>query len=192
MKIYTRTGDAGETGLFAGPRVRKNNVRIQAYGDVDELNSVLGMVRAATPPVEIDEVLVRIQNELFSIGAELATPEPGAYGTQVICEEHVAALETLIDRFEDKLEPLKEFILPAGTAAAASLHFARAVCRRAERSVVTLADQDGNSVSESLLHYLNRLSDLLFVLSRSANAIAGSPDEVWQKPESNGKHSPMA
>jgi cob(I)alamin adenosyltransferase len=192
MKIYTRTGDAGETGLFAGPRVRKNDVRIQAYGDVDELNSVLGMARAVTPPVEIDEVLVRIQNELFSIGAELATPEPDAHGTQVISTEHVSALETLIDRFEGDLEPLKQFILPAGTAAAASLHFARAVCRRAERSVVTLADQDGKSVSESLLHYLNRLSDLLFVLSRSANSIAGSPDEVWQKPESNGKHSPMA
>lgn len=184
MKIYTRTGDSGETGLFAGPRVRKDDLRIQAYGDVDELNSVLGMARAAGPPSEIDQVLVRIQNELFSVGAELATPDPVAHGTRVIGSGHVAVLESLIDRFEARLTPLKQFILPAGTPSAASLHFARAVCRRAERSLVTLADS-GEDISESLLHYLNRLSDLLFVLSRTANAIVETADEPWQKPETD-------
>lgn len=182
MKIYTKTGDAGETGLFAGPRVRKDDARIQAYGDVDELNSVLGMVRATAPAIGIEEVLVGLQNELFCVGAELATPDPAAHGTQVIGPAHVTGLESLIDRFEDRLEPLKQFILPAGTPSAAALHFARAVCRRAERSVVTLANKDGEEVSDNLLRYLNRLSDLLFVLSRAANSFAGKPDEVWQKP----------
>lgn len=182
MKIYTRTGDSGETGLFAGPRVRKDDVRICAYGEVDELNSVLGMVRATSPPEEIDAVLVRVQHELFSVGAELATPDPEAQHTRVIGPEHVSALEALIDRFEERLEPLRQFILPAGTAPAASLHFARAVCRRAERSVVTLADRKGGCISDNLIQYLNRLSDLLFVLSRAANAIVGVTDEVWQKP----------
>lgn len=182
MKIYTRTGDAGETGLFAGPRVRKDDPRIRAYGEVDELNSVLGMIRATALPDEFDEVLVKIQHELFSVGAELATPQPEAHGTRVIASEHVTDLELLIDHFEERLAPLTQFILPAGSASAASLHFARAVCRRAERSVITLADGDGRSISPGLIQYLNRLSDLLFVLSRTANTAAGVPDEVWQKP----------
>src|SRR5690242_1194331 len=137
MKIYTKTGDDGETGLFGGPRVRKNCPRIEAYGTVDELNAVVGLVRTEGPPADIDELLARIQNELFDLGAQLATPEPAKFGIAGATEAHVAALEGAIDRYEAELEPLRQFILPGGTAAAAALHLARTVCRRAERLVVT-------------------------------------------------------
>jgi cob(I)alamin adenosyltransferase len=179
MKIYTKTGDAGETGLFAGPRVSKDHPRIDAYGEVDELNTVLGIVRASAPPDEMDELLGRIQSELFSVGAELATPDPAAHGTDLIGPPQVEALERSIDWFEAQLTPLSQFILPGGTAAAATLHLARAVCRRAERKVVALTH--AAPISPDVLRYLNRLSDLLFVLARFANAAAGRPDVPWQK-----------
>lgn len=182
MKIYTKTGDDGETGLFAGPRVRKDDLRIEAYGEVDELNSVLGIVRGATPPADIDQLLDRIQNELFAVGAELATPDPAAHGTRLIGEPHIAALETAIDRHEATLPLLRQFILPGGTRAASALHLARTVCRRAERRVVALRHQPHVTVSNDLVVYLNRLSDLLFVLARAANAAENRPDVPWTKP----------
>ncbi len=139
MKIYTKTGDRGDTGLFGGPRVAKDDVRIEAYGTVDELNSVLGMVRATGGlSKEIDELASRIQDELFALGAQLATPDPSAHKTSLVGAAQVAALESAIDHYEDGLEPLRQFILPIGTPAAAALHFARTVCRRAERRVVSL------------------------------------------------------
>ncbi len=182
MKIYTKTGDSGETGLFAGPRVRKDDLRIEAYGAVDELNSVLGMVRAEQPPTDIERLLASIQNELFAVGAELATPDPVKHGTDLIGDAHITALEAAIDRYEAGLEPLKQFILPGGTKASAALHLARSVCRRAERRIVTLFDEPNSHISERMIRYLNRLSDLLFVLARAANAAVDRADEPWQKP----------
>ena len=183
MKIYTKTGDTGETGLFAGPRVRKDDPRIEAYGTVDELNAVIGVVRSHQPPAAIDAELGRIQNELFAVGAELATPDPEKHGTALIGDTHIAALELSIDRLETTLPPLRQFILPGGTPAAAELHFARTVCRKAERRVVTLANLPGYAVSERIIRYLNRLSDWLFVASRAANHQTGQPETPWQKPE---------
>jgi cob(I)alamin adenosyltransferase len=188
MKIYTKTGDRGDTGLFGGPRVSKDAPRIEAYGTVDELNSVLGVVRteldAGELPVfcELDILIERIQNELFSLGAQLATPNPSAHQTALIGPAQIAALETAIDRYEANLEPLKQFILPGGAPAAAQLHLARTVCRRAERRLVTLAAGSPEPIAEELLAYLNRLSDLLFVLAREVNRAAGQPDVPWQKP----------
>jgi cob(I)alamin adenosyltransferase len=182
MKIYTKTGDHGETGLFGGPRVRKDTPRIEAYGTVDELNSVLGIVRAQAIESDIDALLRQIQNELFDLGAQLATPDPIAHHTSLIGPPQIAALETAIDRFEARLDPLQQFILPGGTPAAAQLHFARTVCRRAERRLVTLAHQSGQRIADDLVIYLNRLSDLLFVLARASNHAAGYSDVPWQKP----------
>ena len=182
MKIYTKTGDEGETGLFAGPRVRKDAARIEAYGEVDELNTVLGLARAEALPVEIDQFLGHVQNQLFELGAELATPEAAKMGTSTLAAEAVAMLEQAIDQHEATLPPLKQFILPAGTKGAAALHFARAVCRRAERRVVSLTNLPSEKLSPWPLRYLNRLSDLLFVLARAANAAAGEGDVPWQKP----------
>ena len=181
MKIYTRTGDAGQTGLYGGGRVRKDNPRIAAYGTVDELNAFLGLARATGLPPQIDEVLARLQNELFDLGAELASPDPQARGTAVINEARVAVLEGIIDGFEEPLPPLKEFILPGGSTGAALLHVARTVCRRAEREVVLLTSLPDENVSTSLIAYLNRVSDLLFVLARAANAAAGQKDVPWQR-----------
>ena len=183
MKIYTKTGDTGETGLFAGPRVPKDDPRIEAYGTVDELNAVIGVVRSHEPPAEIDAELGRIQNELFVVGAELATPDPVKLQMALIGDSHIAALELSIDRWEATLPPLRQFILPGGTPAAAELHFARTVCRKAERRVVTLAHLPGHVVSERIIRYLNRLSDWLFVASRAANHRAGQPETPWQKPD---------
>lgn len=187
MKIYTRTGDAGSTGLFGGPRVAKDDVRIEAYGTVDELNAALGCVRSVGAAGGVDEALdtqiEQIQRELFSIGAELATPDPDEHGLRVINTQHIARLESWIDQHEGGLEPLKQFILPGGTHAASILHLARAVCRRAERRVVTLADQEGVEISDAVIVYLNRLSDYLFVLSREVNSQAGIPDVPWKRPE---------
>jgi cob(I)alamin adenosyltransferase len=180
MKIYTKTGDRGETGLYGGGRVRKDAPRIEAYGTVDELNAVLGMARAEPLPAEIDGLLARVQNELFDVGAELATLDPAARGPQ-IGEPQIAGLEQEIDRFEAHLPPLKQFILPGGTRAAAALHLARTVCRRAERRVLTAAAIDEAPISAQIVVYLNRLSDLLFVLARAANQAAGQPDVAWQK-----------
>jgi len=182
MKIYTKTGDDGETGLFGGPRVAKDDVRIEAYGAVDELNAWIGMVRAEHPTAPIEGVLARIQHELFSVGAELATPDPDAFHLRQIGESQIAALETAIDRHEALLAPLKQFVLPGGTKAAAQLHVARCVCRRAERRLITLAKAEPHCSFQTLIVYINRLSDLLFVLARAANAVAGWPDVPWQKP----------
>ncbi len=181
MKIYTKTGDDGETGLFAGPRVRKDDPRIEAYGTVDELNAVLGLLRCASPPSEIDKLLARVQNDLFDLGAELATPDPKSRGTNLVRQQHVDSLEKAIDQFEANLAPLKTFILPGGTPAAAWLHLARTVCRRAERRVVTLSDDPNANLSPLVVIYLNRLSDLLFVLARAANQAAGVSDVKWEK-----------
>lgn len=181
MKIYTRTGDTGQTGLYGGGRVRKDDPRIAAYGTVDELNAFLGLARVASVPPEIDDVLARLQNELFDLGAELATRDPQAKGTAAINESRVAVLEGAIDRFEERLAPLKQFILPGGSQAAALLHVARTVCRRAEREVVYLASIPEERVSPALIVYLNRVSDLLFVLARAANAAAGVADVPWKQ-----------
>ena len=181
MKIYTKTGDSGDTGLFGGPRVAKDAPRIEAYGTVDELNSVLGVVRSHDAPGPIDELLARIQNELFNLGAQLATPNPSAHQTSLIGPAHIAGLEAAIDHWEAGLEPLKQFILPGGMPAGAALHLARTVCRRAERRLVTLMHGSVEPIAEDLLIYLNRLSDLLFVLARAVNHLGGSGDVPWQK-----------
>lgn len=181
MKIYTRTGDYGETGLFAGPRVGKEHPRIEAYGAIDELAAALGMVRSEQPPAEIDEVLARIQHELFIVGGELATPTPERREMQTVHAEHVEQLEQDIDRFEEQLPELKNFILPGGTKAGATLHLARATCRRAERRAVALARRPSGRVSRDILAYLNRLGDMLFVMARAANAAAGWAEETWPK-----------
>jgi cob(I)alamin adenosyltransferase len=186
MKIYTKTGDSGSTGLFGGPRVAKDDGRIEAYGTIDELNAALGMARAAGLDAELDDQLARIQSELFSLGAELATPDPEAHGLRLIGAAHIERLERTIDRHESGLQPLRQFVLPAGSPAATQLHLARAICRRAERRVVTLMANSEWPVSDTPLIYLNRLSDLLFVLSRVANARAGVAEVPWSKPEAEG------
>jgi cob(I)alamin adenosyltransferase len=182
MKIYTKTGDQGDTGLFGGPRVPKDSLRIETFGNVDELNSVLGLARAEGLPAYVDPLMEQIQNELFSLGAELATPDPAAHGTALIGPRQIAVLEQAIDRFEATLPPLTQFILPGGTKAAAQLHLARTVCRRAERRLVSLARESSEPIGPDLLVYLNRLGDLLFVLARAVNAATGSPDIAWRKP----------
>jgi cob(I)alamin adenosyltransferase len=181
MKLYTKTGDDGSTGLFGGPRVRKDDPRIEAYGTVDELNSVLGLARAEELDRELDQMLYTVQNELFSLGAELATPDPIAHGTRIIGSRHIGALETAIDRYDALVEPLKQFVLPGGSKAAAQLHLARTVCRRAERQLVALAAGSAEPISSDLVVYLNRLSDFLFVAARYANKAAGVVDVPWQK-----------
>lgn len=183
MKIYTRTGDSGSTGLFGGPRVSKDDERIEAYGTVDELNAALGAARGSGVADGIDGELEQVQHELFSIGAELASPDPDAHRLRVIGEGHIERLEGWIDGHEQDLPPLKHFVLPAGTGSATRLHSARAVCRRAERRVVTLAGRPDTGVSESVLVYLNRLSDLLFVMARTANVAAGVEEVRWVRPE---------
>ena len=167
MKTYTRTGDLGETGLFGGPRVGKDMARIEALGTVDELNAVLGVTRAEALSDDVDRILERIQTEILDLGAELASPDPVKQGTRKIHRGNISALEAEIDRFEESLEPLDEFILPGGNRAAALLHLARTVCRRAERRLVTLVRHSQEEISLLLLAYLNRLSDLLFVLART-------------------------
>lgn len=178
MKIYTKTGDQGETGLFGGPRVRKDDPRIEAFGDVDELNAVLGVVRCEPLDERLDGLLMAIQNELFDLGAQLASPEPARAGVPHITEAHIARLEQAIDEYDANLPPLRAFILPGGARAAALLHSARAVCRRAERRVVYLAQQA--EIAGEVVIYLNRVSDLLFVLARAANHMAGRGDVLWQ------------
>lgn len=177
MKIYTKTGDSGETGLFGGPRVRKDSPRIEAFGSVDELNAFLGLARTETLPASIDGLLARVQNELFDLGAGLATPD-GRHAV-AIQPGQILALEAAIDQFEAGLPPLRQFILPGGSRGAAALHMARTVCRRAERRLVALAACE-NIPGEPLI-YLNRLGDLLFVLARAANQAASMPDVPWQR-----------
>jgi len=179
MKIYTRTGDSGSTGLFGGPRVSKDDARIEAYGTVDELNAALGIARASGLSEAIDQQLIQIQNELFAMGAELATPDPQGQGTRVLGPFHIHRIEQWIDGHEDLLPPLRSFILPAGNQTACHLHLARGICRRAERRLITLDHQPGVKVSADLVIYLNRLSDFLFVLSRVVNQESGTVEVEW-------------
>ena len=172
-KIYTRTGDDGSTGLGDGSRIGKEEIRVQAMGAVDELNSVIGRVLAGDVPAGVRECLERVQHDLFELGAELCLP-----GVTKIEERHVDRLERELDAFNEALSPLKEFILPGGTMAAADAHVARTVCRRAERTLVALGKaQPGGDGGR---RYLNRLSDLLFVIARVLNHAAGRPDVLWQ------------
>jgi cob(I)alamin adenosyltransferase len=179
VKIYTKTGDRGETGLFGGARVSKASARVDAYGELDELNSVIGLVRSEPFDAEVDALLARVQSRLFDLGAELATAPDSkvSLGIPLVGEEEVQLLERAIDRAEVELAPLKTFVLPGGSKAAAYLHLARTVCRRAERKLVGLAETE--SVREECVRYVNRLSDALFVLARLANHRAGVADVPW-------------
>jgi cob(I)alamin adenosyltransferase len=185
VKIYTRTGDQGDTGLYGGSRIRKDALRVEAYGSLDELNAALGAALAVLGQNAnaVSELLVGIQSVLFDIGAELATPVERE-GTALTRRLHgvvaaqTEALEGAIDVFEAQLPPLKSFILPGGTQAASTLHLARTIARRAERRVVSLNSQE--PVNPEILRYLNRLSDLLFVLARTANRLAGVQEREWK------------
>ncbi|MBI3787715.1 MAG: cob(I)yrinic acid a,c-diamide adenosyltransferase [Ignavibacteriales bacterium] len=179
MKIYTKTGDKGETALFGGQRVPKESLRIETYGTVDELNSVIGIARSLKPKKEVDAILERIQNDLFILGADLATPlAKTSDKISRIRQSHVEQLEHHVDSLELKLQPLKVFILPGGSSVAAHLHFARTVCRRAERLAAKLSREEG--LGSAPLVYLNRLSDLLFVLARYANHLDGVSETQWK------------
>jgi cob(I)alamin adenosyltransferase len=181
MKIYTKTGDAGLTGLFGGGRVPKDDPRVEAYGDVDELNAQLGVARAVETMPRIDEVLVPIQRDLFSIGALLATPDLEKMHDHLakaqIDDSRISGLEREIDACDRELEPLRAFVLPGGTPKAAALHVARTVCRRAERRVIHL--QREVEIPAIVVVYLNRLSDLLFTLARVANTRGGAGEVTW-------------
>lgn len=173
-KIVTRTGDAGTTGLGDGSRVAKDSARIEAIGAVDELNASLGVLLCEALPDEISDCLTEIQHDLFDLGGELSIP-----GYSAVRDEHVDRVEQAIGRFNAGLSPLKEFILPGGSRAASLAHVARTVCRRAERAIVHLGAS--TAVSDPVRRYMNRLSDLLFVLSRVLNRSAGRPDVLWRK-----------
>ena len=181
MKIYTRTGDEGETGLFGGGRVPKDHPRVSAYGDVDELNAALGVARAAAPGGAHDALLEQVQRDLFSIGGYLATPDPArvaaALAKAELPPDRIEEFERAMDAMDTELPPLRAFVLPAGTPQAAALHLARTVCRRAERSVVHLSH--AAEIPPLFITYLNRLSDLLFTLARLANHRAGVADDTW-------------
>lgn len=181
-RIYTKTGDNGTTGLGDGSRVTKYDARVEAYGTVDEANAAIGLARLHTGDLpEVDAILGRIQNDLFDLGADLCTPvttKPLGYEPLRIVETQVERLEAEIDAMNARLQPLKSFILPGGTPAAAYLHLARTISRRAERLMVELANKEGETVGGPALRYINRLSDLLFVLGRVANA-DGTKDVLW-------------
>jgi len=176
VKIYTKTGDAGETGLFGGGRVPKDDPRVHAYGEVDELNASLGFAAALDPAGFESDFIEAIQRDLFAIGAELATPNAAKVRDQVGAGR-VSEIEAMIDKHEATLPALKNFILPGGTLKAAAFHVARTTCRRAERAVVSLARDE--PINPVIVHFLNRLSDLLFVLARAVNQQAGRADIVW-------------
>jgi len=179
VRIYTRTGDGGETGLFDGTRVSKADSRVAAYGDVDELNAWLGFVRATLDDAQLAEMIVQIQRDLFAVGARLADPAhhiAGRVTKAAVAEDAVTRLEGWIDCLESELPPLRRFILAGGSQPGASLHVARTVCRRAERAVVGLGP---DACEPQILTYVNRLSDLLFVMARSANARAGVSETEW-------------
>jgi cob(I)alamin adenosyltransferase len=178
VKIYTKTGDTGDTSLFDGTRVRKTDPRVVAYGDVDELQASIGVARAAQLPAELDEMCVALQRDLFALGARLADPAhkiAKRVEKIVIDEQSVARLESWIDRLDAEIPPLRHFILSDGCAAGASLHLARTVCRRAERSILLL----GDAVEPIVIVYVNRLSDLLFTMARAANHRAGTVETPW-------------
>jgi cob(I)alamin adenosyltransferase len=180
VKIYTKTGDKGETSLFAGGRVDKDAPRVEAYGTVDELNACLGMSCAQLAEDDVLRCLRRIQAELFDVGADLATPTAAATKKQIprIRTEQTTELEQWIDRYTEELPPLTRFILPSGALAGATLHFARTVCRRAERRVVTLSKAE--EINPEIISYLNRLSDLLFVLARVVSQRLQMPETIWE------------
>lgn len=178
MKIYTRTGDDGTTGLLGKDRVPKHDARVEAYGSVDELNAVLGLAQAHDSARVFGELIATLQTACFQVGAELATTDAGMLGKLVlVSDDDITALEREIDRLEAELAPLTRFVLPGGTLLAASLHHARTVCRRAERRVTALATHD--SVHPRVVRWLNRVADLLFVMARFANHRAGVPDQTW-------------
>lgn len=180
MKIYTKTGDAGETGLFGGARVSKASLRVEAYGEVDELNSTIGWARVVVSDSDLDALLNQIQNDLFEVGAELGSTAERKQKTAMplIAERQVEALERAIDKYEEGPHPLTSFVLPGGSESAARFHVARCVCRRAERSLVALGAKE--TLRGELFRYINRLSDLLFVLARFANHSAGVEDIPWK------------
>ncbi|MGI5862395.1 MAG: cob(I)yrinic acid a,c-diamide adenosyltransferase [Myxococcales bacterium] len=181
MKIYTRGGDKGQTNLLGGKRVGKDDPRVDTYGTVDELNAVLGLARAAGLDAALDAKVARIQHELFAIGSRLATPsEVEAPHLPRIRQEWIDALEAEIDEATAELPPLRQFVLPAGAPAAAALHLARTVCRRAERAIVKLARDE--EVAPEAIAYVNRLSDWLFTMARAANHRAGAPEVFWAPP----------
>jgi len=180
VKIYTRTGDQGETGLVDGSRVSKDDPRVAAYGDVDELNAVLGVVRAHARDAALDGLLLQIQRDLFALGAQLADPTEQVAARKAkaaVAPERIQELEAAIDRHEAALTPLRAFVLPGGAPTGAFLHLARTVCRRAERTIVALGR--AHKLDPLIETYVNRLSDLLFVLARDANRAAGHPDDTW-------------
>ena len=182
MKIYTKTGDKGETGLFGGERVSKNSLRIEAYGTIDELNAFIGMAVIEVSDKSVKDLLQKIQNWLFSIGADLATPDNektkklNVFRTP---EEYYLYIEKEIDNYESKLDELRNFILPGGTKGAALLHICRTITRRAERMVVAL--NSTVKIGNNIIIFLNRLSDLFFVLARFDNAVTGTPDIEWKQ-----------
>ena len=176
-RIYTRTGDKGETGLVGGVRISKDSLRVQAYGNVDELNSVLGVARAFMKDDEINSLLEGLQRDLFAAGADLASLTESERDVPRITKDMIDSLEKTIDRFQEQLLPLKAFILPGGTQAGALLHLARSVARRAERSIVALNKTE--KVNEQMIPYMNRLSDLLFVVARVVNHRAGTSEVEW-------------
>ena len=173
-KIATRTGDNGTTGLGDGSRVAKDSLRVQAMGDVDELNSHVGLLLCEDLPDALREELISIQHDLFDLGGELCIP-----GYTLIADTHVARLDALLEKYNADLPPLKDFILPAGSRAAALAHVCRTICRRAERAIVSLGNSE--KINDNPRHYMNRLSDLLFVLSRVLNRFAGGGDVLWEK-----------
>jgi cob(I)alamin adenosyltransferase len=178
-RIYTKTGDSGETGLFGGGRVGKDDARVDAYGELDELNATLGFARSLGLDSRLDELCQRLQHELFTVGAVLATPQGSKAEAHIpkVKPEWVSAMEAAIDAFDTELAPMTHFILPGGTQASAALHVSRTVCRRAERRVVPLLR--AGKVDMLVVTYLNRLSDLLFTMARVANHRAGVPDVKW-------------
>lgn len=179
MRIYTRTGDAGETGLIGGDRVPKQSARIEALGDVDELNACIGVSRLHALDSKLAEPLAKIQNWLFELGAEVATPPASRFINETIGSEHIEFLESSIDAQTGKLPELHNFVLPGGAPLAAHLHLARTVCRRAERSILKLAES--SPVRRDVLKFINRLSDWLFVAARTANAASGVEDVCWNQ-----------
>ncbi|MBI2578817.1 MAG: cob(I)yrinic acid a,c-diamide adenosyltransferase [Candidatus Aenigmarchaeota archaeon] len=172
-------GDRGETSLHVGPRVSKDSLRVTAYGEVDELNSFIGLVRARTENEKINEILKKIQNDLFVVGADLATPIGLKSDAMRVTEENVKYVDRTMEEFLEQLEPINQFILPSGSPAASLLHICRTICRRAERSAVALKKEE--AVNEEVIRYLNRLSDLLFVLARIENKREGVEEEYWEK-----------
>lgn len=173
-RIYSKTGDEGTTGSVGGQRISKDSVLIEAYGSLDELNAVIGLIRTHAIPGDMDGVLEKIQNDLFALGAEISTPDRAGTGTAEVGDEEIAELEHAIDALQDRLTPLRQFILPGGSREAAELHLARTVARRAERRCVALSRQ--SKISPCVLRYLNRLSDLLFLQARYANQFRNVPE----------------